>query len=109
MSILPDDLPRYGIEPKLFLIAFAVLISSSIPFFFIPRNLKVKVVVVDGGILINYPIWIVDLEEIPKWPTIGFRLSGQSIILQPTQLIGPVNTTIPLIRSMFEAHDKRHY
>lgn len=79
--------------------------SSSIPFFFIPSKLQGNVIV-DGGILSNYPIWIFDTNGIPRWPTIGFRLSGPSLVPQTSQITGPVNTTIAMIRTMIEAHDK---
>jgi NTE family protein len=107
MSILPDDLPYYGVDPKAFPIAKAVQMSSAIPFFFIPSNLQGNVIV-DGGLLSNYPIWIFDVDGLPRWPTFGFRLSGPSLVSQPSQIIGPVNTTIALIRTMIEAHDKRY-
>jgi len=77
--ILPDDLARYGINPMDFEIARAVRMSSSIPFYFSPVLLAYhggKSVVVDGGILSNFPIWLFDVKGIPRWPTIGFKLTG---------------------------------
>ena len=52
--------------------------SSSIPFFFNPVHLPYRggrSFIVDGGILSNFPIWLFDVKGIPRWPTIGFRLS----------------------------------
>lgn len=76
--ILPDDLPKYGINPMTFEIARAVRMSSSIPFYFSPVRLSFqsgRSYIVDGGIISNFPIWLFDVKGIPRWPTIGFRLS----------------------------------
>lgn len=81
MLILPDDLKKYEIDPMEFDIARAVRMSISIPLYFKPVVLKYKdktSLIVDGGILSNYPIWIFDVEEIPKWPTIGMKLISNS-------------------------------
>jgi len=78
LLILPDDLNKYGINPMEFEIAKAVRMSCSIPFYFNPVQLSYpggRSYVVDGGILSNFPIWIFDVKGIPRWPTIGFRLS----------------------------------
>lgn len=75
--ILPDDLEEYGINPIEFKISKAVAMSISIPFFFIPLTLgtdKDKGVIVDGGLLSNFPVWIFDVNYKPRWPTFGFRL-----------------------------------
>lgn len=77
MLILPDDLIKYGIDPKEFSISEAVTMSASIPFYFTPTILKhdkKNMYIVDGGLLSNFPIWIFDVEGIPKWPTLGFNL-----------------------------------
>lgn len=107
MSILPDDLPFYGIDPLSFPISRAVKMSCSIPFFFVPEKLKGNTII-DGGALSNYPIWIFDSEGIPRWPTIGFRLSGQSLPNNLTKIRGPVSKTFAIIRTMLDAHDKRY-
>lgn len=78
MMILPDDLSKYGIDPMEFDIAKAVRMSASIPFFFNPVQLPYRdgmSYIVDGGILSNFPIWLFDVKGIPRWPTIGFKLS----------------------------------
>jgi len=77
MLVLPEDLKRYGIDPGEFDIATAVRMSASIPFYFTPYVLNYKdgkSCIVDGGLLSNFPIWIFDLEGMPRWPTIGLRL-----------------------------------
>jgi NTE family protein len=77
IMILPDDLERYGINPLEFEIARAVRMSIGIPFYFNPVNLSYKngrSLVVDGGVLSNFPVWIFDVKGVPRWPTIGFKL-----------------------------------
>lgn len=75
--ILPNDLVNYDIDPMEFDIAKAVQMSTSIPFYFQPVKLEHKNgfnFIVDGGLLSNFPIWIFDVERIPRWPTFGFNL-----------------------------------
>ena len=77
MLILPEDLEQYGINPFEFSIAKAVSMSISIPFFFTPTILKDEnntSLIVDGGLLSNFPVWIFDVAGQPRWPTFGFRL-----------------------------------
>lgn len=76
--ILPDDLILYGIDPMEFSIATAVRMSISIPLIFKPVKVKYKdniSLIVDGGLLSNYPIWIFDGEGTPPLPTIGLKLT----------------------------------
>jgi NTE family protein len=76
--ILPDDIQKYGIDPKKFNISTAVRMSMSIPFFFKPvivKYNKEKSYIVDGGLLSNFPIWIFDVNNKPRWPTFGDRKS----------------------------------
>lgn len=77
MLIIPDDLVKYDIDPMEFEIAKAIRMSISIPFIFKPVKLDYKngvSFIVDGGILSNYPIWIFDTKDKPKWPTFGMKL-----------------------------------
>jgi len=80
--ILPDDLPKYGLDPMEFEIAKAVRMSASIPLVFKPVLIKYgscESCIVDGGILSNFPVWIFDVEGAPRWPTFGFRLIDSSV------------------------------
>jgi len=57
-------------------VAQAVAASASIPFFFIPSG-KNGELVLDGGLLSNFPAWLFDTERRkygPQMPTLGFRL-----------------------------------
>lgn len=74
---LPDDLVEYNINPLDFEIAKAVRMSLSVPFFYNPIVLKTKkkpCYIVDGGLLSNFPIWIFDVTDNPRWPTFGLNL-----------------------------------
>ncbi|RKD26734.1 hypothetical protein BEP19_16160 [Ammoniphilus oxalaticus] len=101
MSIIPDDLPSYGVDPNTFPLAAAVRMSCSVPFFFRPTFLE-NSLIVDGGVLSNYPVWIFDSKERPKWPTFGFRLSGAPLVAQPQKIKGPIRLGVALIRTMLE-------
>lgn len=77
LLVLPDDLIKYNINPMEFEIAKAVRMSISIPFYFNPVTIydnENSSFVVDGGLLSNFPIWLFDIEGIPRWPTFGLKL-----------------------------------
>jgi len=76
--VLPDDLTKFGINPDAFSIATAVRMSMSIPIFYEPYELRDAEdnvhLIVDGGILSNYPVWIFDDgKSVPDIPCFGFR------------------------------------
>ncbi|MDQ0337749.1 NTE family protein [Caldalkalibacillus uzonensis] len=110
IMIIPDDLPLYGLDPAVFTIARAVRMSCSIPYFFQPvilKQHKKKVYIVDGGLLSNYPVWIFDSEQGPRWPTFGYRLRGIDTY-QPMDISGPFSMFKAIVTTMLEAHDRRH-
>jgi NTE family protein len=80
MLILPQDIRHFGRDPDELTIAEALRMSMSIPVFFEPwriKGVKGKThLIVDGGILSNFPVWLFDAPpgETPSWPTIGFEL-----------------------------------
>jgi len=81
IMIIPDDLPKYGIDPLEFEIAKAVRMSAGIPLFFNPVIIKYNhcaSYIVDGGVLSNFPVWIFDVDDTPGWPTFGFKLVDSS-------------------------------
>jgi NTE family protein len=78
---LPWDYPAFGLDPDDQLVADAVRMSLSIPFYFEPRTLRnpltgEKATIVDGGVLSNFAIEIFDRTDglPPRWPTFGVRL-----------------------------------
>lgn len=80
MLVLPNDAEHLGIDPDELEIATAVRMSMSIPIFFEPvvhRNPRTREdhVIVDGGLLSNFPVWLFDREgREPRWPTFGLLL-----------------------------------
>jgi NTE family protein len=109
MLILPDDLGSFGIDPRQFSVAKAVRMSASIPFYFQPAVLKKgndPHYIVDGGLLSNYPVWLFDVQGLPRWPTIGFRLHAKRVKMEETRTKGLFSFTRALILTMLDAHDR---
>jgi NTE family protein len=126
LLVLPDDLPQYvdprtekPIVPDDWKVADAVRMSMSIPFFFQPVELVhapsgSKSVIVDGGMLSNFPVWLFDVaDRDPTRPTFGFRLyggkalapGGVHAILQ--RFAWPVAFGFDMFQTATEAWDKR--
>jgi NTE family protein len=81
LLILPQDAGSLGIDPDELEVAYAVRMSMSIPIFFEPvRHVNSETneehVIVDGGMLSNFPVWLFDSgeDEAPDWPTFGLLL-----------------------------------
>lgn len=113
MVIFPDDLPNYGFTTQDFSIAKAVRMSSTIPFYFEPVKWKTPkwkqpCYMVDGGLLSNYPIWIFDSPNIPRWPTFGFHFVKNEIQAEPVPYEDPISMFKGLFKTMMQAHDLRH-
>ncbi|GKU81156.1 patatin-like phospholipase family protein [Niallia sp. NCCP-28] len=112
LLVLPDDLPKYGINPQHFSVAKAIRMSCSLPYFFEPVKLGPatnKSIIVDGGVLSNFPMWLFDQENILKTrPVLGISLSHH-IAEHPKHVI---HNAIQLFGAMFEtmkdAHDSRY-
>ena len=122
MMVLPDDLPDYSetedgppIDPDSFRLADAVRMSMSYPFFFDPVTLYRDGrphLIVDGGILSNFPVWLFDSPDPIKRRTWGFRLHQGAGPEQPPHHDVPRPLwPIPLAKAIFasatEAWDQR--
>ena len=122
MLVLPNDADHLGIDPDELEIAYAVRMSMSIPVFFEPvvhRNPKTGEdhLIVDGGMLSNFPVWLFDREgSDPRWPTfglllvepdpkvpIGHRLAGEEHGAKRGSLVDYVKS---LASTMMAAHDR---
>jgi NTE family protein len=120
LLVLPRDAHRLGVDdPDDLGVALAVRMSMSIPIFFEP----VKVtnpqtgrdhLIVDGGMLSNFPVWLFDAEE-PLWPTFGLKLVEKPKVpigaqLQEERPRSGVLSVIDYLRSlvdtMMAAHDR---
>lgn len=110
--VLPDDLERYGISPQSFPIARALRMSCGIPFFFEPVKLKVgsgDTIVVDGGVLSNFPLWIFDNGKGKKErPVLGLKLSGSQDEIEDRKINNALQLFEALFSTMKNAHDDRY-
>jgi NTE family protein len=121
MLILPRDAGHIGERPDELEVALAVRMSMSIPVFFNPvrkRGRGGRHVIVDGGLLSNYPIGLFDAPEgrRPRFPTFGMLLvsPGQKAPLlpdpPPRDELAPAESNIAFLRSiadtMMQAHDR---
>jgi NTE family protein len=129
LLVLPDDLHRYRlpgksdrIEPSGFKIAKAARMSMSLPYFFEPVVLDHAktgnaAVIIDGGILSNFPVWIFDVNpreagRPPRRPTFGFTLvGGRSFGLNANLLAKltpwPLEFAFEIFHTAQQAWDKR--
>ncbi|GAC1567200.1 MAG: patatin-like phospholipase family protein [Ktedonobacteraceae bacterium] len=113
MLRLPQDMVLYGLDPDELDIAQAVRMSASIPFFFMPIQQKRQgrsCLIVDGGLLSNFPVYLFDVSGEPRHPTFGLRL----VDAPPTiEYPWPANSTDnvlqisqALLNTMLRAHDR---
>ncbi|MFF5994645.1 patatin-like phospholipase family protein [Lysinibacillus sp. KU-BSD001] len=110
MIVLPDDLKKYGIDSKKFPISRALRMSCGIPFFFEPvylKNGKGESVIVDGGVLSNFPMWIYDNGHKER-PVLGMKLSHNSEEMPPQTIDNAIELFEGLFATMKDAHDKRY-
>ncbi len=122
MLVLPEDADHLGVDPDDLEIAYAVRMSMSIPIFFEPvlhENPKTgeEHLIVDGGMLSNFPVWLFDRQgREPRWPTfglllvepdpkrpIGHRLAGEEHDVERGSAIDYVKS---LALTMMAAHDR---
>jgi NTE family protein len=120
LLVLPRDAPALGIEdPDDIDVAKAVRMSMSIPIFFEPvkwpnSQTGEEHLIVDGGMLSNFPVWLFDAPE-PQWPTFGMKLVQEprvpigEALTEPVprggvmQVIGYLRS---LVDTMMAAHDR---
>lgn len=120
LLVLPKDAPMLGIgDPDDIDVARAVRMSMSIPIFFEPvrfANPKTgeEHLIVDGGMLSNFPVWLFDADE-PQWPTVGMKLTQSPETPLGEQLAEPVprggvgqviGYLRGLVDTMMAAHDR---
>lgn len=124
MLVLPRDAQQHlGTDPDELEIAKAVRMSMSIPIFFDPviypggHGQADEHLIVDGGILSNFPVWLFDSPpgQVPRWPTFGLLLVAPN---QQDPLVGPdpprtdagrvsiLGFLMAIAHTMMEAHDR---
>lgn len=116
---LPWDFREYGLDPASASVADAVRASMSIPFFFRPVTLTTvpggdEHLLVDGGMLSNFPIDVFDAPPgaAPRWPTFGIKLSARPPAADAdTDLVaadGPLTMARAMLSTMTGFYDRMH-
>ncbi|MFD2045982.1 patatin-like phospholipase family protein [Ornithinibacillus salinisoli] len=114
LVVIPDDLERiYGINPNHFLISKAVRMSAGFPYFFMPKKLPGKTneksIMVDGGLLSNFPLWVFDQDQNKqRRPVLGVKLSDSTEMIQPRRIKNALEMLHALFSTMKQAHDARY-
>ena len=124
LLVLPRDAEALGLShPDELEVATAVRMSMSLPFFFEPvrwENPKTgrEHLIVDGGMLSNFPVWLFDSDGVPEWPTFGLRLvepdprvplpAGTPPPEPEARRLGMIGYARSLVSTMVEAHDRRY-
>jgi NTE family protein len=112
LVVIPDDLERvYGIKASDFPISRAVRMSAGFPYFFMPKIVagKTKSIVVDGGLLSNFPIWVFESETNKRMrPILGLKLSDSPQQNSPKKIKNALDMLHALFSTMKQAHDARY-
>jgi NTE family protein len=122
LLVLPRDAHKLGLDPDKLEVALAVRMSMSIPIFFEPVRIHNPAtnwehVLVDGGMLSNFPVWLFDSDEPPECPTFGLLLVEPDPKTPITARLpkpehsargakGVVQLLSGLVHTMMEAHDR---
>jgi NTE family protein len=115
---LPWGYPDYDRKADDQMVADAVRASMSIPFFFKPVRITNlgdgrDSVLVDGGMLSNFPVDTFDApaHSEPRWPTFGIKLSARASSLAdaaPADVTGTISMTKAMIKTMTGFYDRMH-
>ena len=122
MFVLPRDASYLGMDPDDLSVAEAVRMSMSFPIFFEPFRIRHpqtgrEHLIVDGGLLSNFPVWLFDSDGKPEWPTFGLRLveDNNKVSLGERlpalsfagEALDPLVTYVmDLVSTALEAHDR---
>jgi NTE family protein len=120
---LPWDYPAfYDLEADDQSVIEAVRASMSIPFFFEPTHIdytvdhdgkhtKERSVLVDGGMLSNFPVQAFDRTDgkPARWPTFGIKLSSKpEDHPRPSPIHGPLSLTFGMLATLLGWNDRCH-
>ncbi|MED4228647.1 patatin-like phospholipase family protein [Neobacillus cucumis] len=112
LVVLPDDLEKFGINPRSFPIAKAIRMSCSIPYFYEPVKLRSNDgvnVIVDGGVLSNFPMWLFDTDTEKKVrPVLGIKTSPSEYEHEKHQIKNGIQLFGAIFETMKDAHDQRY-
>jgi NTE family protein len=111
LVLLPWHYPEYGLDPETQPVADAIRMSASLPFFFQPAHLRGRdatSLMLDGGLLSNYPITVFDRTDgrPPRWPTFGVKLTGRPPVTPRTHPVeGPLSYLLAVVNTVMTALD----
>jgi NTE family protein len=120
---LPQSARHLDLEPDALPIAEAVRMSMSLPFVFKPVREVDRSgnehLIVDGGLLSNFPVETFDVAGEPRWPTFGLllvedepaRQLGERLpepVHERMLLGGLIDYGRSLLNTMHEARDRRY-
>lgn len=115
LVVIPDDLEEvYKIDPRHFQIAKAVRMSAGFPYFFMPKKLphlqNQQNIIVDGGLLSNFPLWIFKgaPNQKAERPVLGVQLSETYEEQHPKKIKNALDMFQALFTTMMQAHDARY-
>lgn len=114
LVVIPDDLERvYNIDPAHFSVSKAVRMSAGFPYFFMPVKLsgksKQKSMIVDGGLLSNFPLWVFENDRgTNKRPILGVKLSSSTENSGTKKVNNAFDMFHALFSTMKLAHDARY-
>jgi NTE family protein len=111
IMVLPDDLTHYGITAETFPLARALRMSCGIPFFFEPVKLKDEfgnMIVVDGGVLSNFPMWLFDDTDKRERPVLGLKISRGHEQSKGHKIDNGLSLFEALFSTMQNAHDTKY-
>ncbi|MBM7552319.1 patatin-like phospholipase family protein [Thalassobacillus pellis] len=112
--VIPDDLESYyNIDPDRFPVAKAVRMSAGLPYFFMPVKIQgkfsMKSLIVDGGLLSNFPVWALEKRDgIRIRPILGMKLSNPPSHFPKRKITNSIEMFHALFSTMKQAHDARY-
>jgi NTE family protein len=120
LLLLPRDAKVLGKDPDDLEVADAVRMSMSIPIFFEPFTVKTSgedIILVDGGMLSNFPVWVFDSDGVPDYPTFGLKLvdpapkkvepgEAPDLPTKHSALKELITYLLGLVGTMTDSHDK---
>lgn len=106
---LPWDYSLLGLDPDSQLVADAVCASAAIPFFYRPVKMS-DTLLVDGGLLSNFPVDVFDDHAPPAtWPTFGIKLSAkEDANMVSNNLQSVFGFPMAVLDTLLNAYDQSH-
>ena len=116
LRYLPLDADAFATTADSMRVADAVRASTSIPLFFRPVRWKDAqgrpAVLVDGGMLSNFPVSVFDRPEgqAPRWPTFGVKLSArpEAEFGVENRIRGPLSFGKAVVDTVTGFYDRMH-